>query len=75
VGKQEVVIKSLGSQFKKTKGFSGGAILGDGRIGLILDVKGIVEVYRETVECSDMNIDVMALSSHADAGEMHGDIG
>jgi two-component system, chemotaxis family, sensor kinase CheA len=75
VGKQEVVIKSLGSQFKKTKGFSGGAILGDGRIGLILDVKGIVEVYRETVECSDMNIDVMALSSRADAGEMHGDIG
>ena len=47
VGKQEVVIKSLGSKFKNTKGFSGGAILGDGRVGLILDVKGIFELYHE----------------------------
>ena len=47
VGKQEVVIKSLGSKFKNAKGFSGGAILGDGRVGLILDVKGIFELYHE----------------------------
>lgn len=38
VGKQEVVIKSLGPTFSHVRGISGGAILGDGRVGLILDV-------------------------------------
>jgi two-component system, chemotaxis family, sensor kinase CheA len=40
VGKQEVVIKSLGEMFKDVRGFAGCAILGDGRVGLILDVEG-----------------------------------
>ena len=40
-GKQEVVIKTLGSCFKGVPGVAGGAILGDGRVGLILDVHGI----------------------------------
>lgn len=38
VGKQEVVIKPLGPSFRHLRGISGGAILGDGRVGLILDV-------------------------------------
>jgi two-component system chemotaxis sensor kinase CheA len=41
VGKQEVVIKALGPYFSSVKGVAGGAILGDGRVGLILDVHGI----------------------------------
>lgn len=41
LGQQQVVIKSLGEKFKNVKGISGGAILGDGRVGLILDVSGI----------------------------------
>lgn len=41
VGKQEVVIKSLGQSFKKVVGVAGCAILGDGRVGLIMDVDGI----------------------------------
>jgi two-component system chemotaxis sensor kinase CheA len=41
VGKQEVVIKTLGKCFQSVKGVAGGAILGDGRVGLILDVHGI----------------------------------
>jgi two-component system chemotaxis sensor kinase CheA len=41
VGKQEVVIKSLGETFKGVCGFSGCAVLGDGRVGLILDTDGI----------------------------------
>ena len=44
LGKQEVVIKSLGDAFRDVAGISGGAILGDGRVGLILDVNG---VFRE----------------------------
>jgi two-component system chemotaxis sensor kinase CheA len=41
IGKQEVVIKSLGECFKSIPGIAGGAILGDGRVGLILDVETI----------------------------------
>ncbi len=44
LGKQEVVIKSLGETFASVRGVAGGAILGDGRIGLILDAHGIVEL-------------------------------
>jgi two-component system chemotaxis sensor kinase CheA len=44
IGKAEVVIKSLGSDLKHVKGVSGGAILGDGRIGLILDPEGLFEL-------------------------------
>lgn len=41
VGKQEVVIKSLGPAFREVRGFAGGAILGDGRVGLILDLAAV----------------------------------
>ncbi len=41
VGKQEVVIKSLGPAFRDSKGLAGGAILGDGKVGLILDLASI----------------------------------
>ncbi len=41
LGQQQVVIKSLGSGVGRVRGVSGGAILGDGRVALILDVAGI----------------------------------
>lgn len=41
LGKQEVVIKSLGELLQEVVGVAGGAILGDGRVGLILDVNAI----------------------------------
>ena len=41
LGKQEVVIKSLGETFKAVAGVAGGAILGDGKVGLILEMNGI----------------------------------
>ena len=47
VGRQEVVIKSLGDMFQQLPGISGGAILGDGKIALIIDVKGIISLYEE----------------------------
>jgi two-component system chemotaxis sensor kinase CheA len=40
-GKQEVVIKNLGAAMKDTHDVAGGAILGDGRVGLILDIQAI----------------------------------
>ncbi|MBN1381536.1 MAG: chemotaxis protein CheA [Deltaproteobacteria bacterium] len=44
IGKAEVVIKNLGAGMKHVKGVSGGAILGDGRVGLILDPEGLFEL-------------------------------
>jgi two-component system chemotaxis sensor kinase CheA len=44
LGKQEVVIKTLGGGMANVRGISGGAIMGDGRVGLILDVTGIFEI-------------------------------
>jgi two-component system chemotaxis sensor kinase CheA len=44
IGKQEVVIKSLGETLTNIAGIAGGAILGDGRIGLILDLEGILSM-------------------------------
>lgn len=41
IGKQEIVIKSLGSTFKDVSGLAGCAVLGDGQIGLILDIDGV----------------------------------
>jgi len=44
IGKQEVVIKSLGETMQNITGVAGGAILGDGRVGLILDLEGLYQV-------------------------------
>lgn len=44
IGKNEIVIKSLGEKLKNIKGLAGGAILADGRVGLILDAAGIFEI-------------------------------
>jgi two-component system chemotaxis sensor kinase CheA len=43
IGKQEVVIKSLGGAFSNVTGVAGGSILGDGRVGLILDVEALFD--------------------------------
>ncbi|MEI0548697.1 chemotaxis protein CheA [Brachyspira intermedia] len=41
---QQVVIKSLDSAFSKHAGIAGGTILGDGRIALIIDIQGLVNM-------------------------------
>jgi two-component system chemotaxis sensor kinase CheA len=43
IGKQEVVIKNLGQTFRNQNLLAGAAILGDGRVGLILDVDTLVK--------------------------------
>ncbi len=49
LGKQEVVIKTLGEAFASVRGIAGGAILGDGRVGLILDAAGLVALMDRPV--------------------------
>ena len=44
IGKQEIVIKTLGEAFKRNPLLAGAAILGDGRVGLILDVNSLVHL-------------------------------
>lgn len=48
IGRQEVVIKSLGDMFPQRAGFAGAAILGDGRVGLILDTAALVRLRPTT---------------------------
>lgn len=48
MGQQQVVTKSLGEDMQNAKGISGGAILGDGRVGLILDTSDLITLARET---------------------------
>lgn len=43
LGEQEIVIKSLGRLARCARGVLGGAILGDGRVALILDVARVLE--------------------------------
>ncbi len=47
IGKAEVVVKSLGEGLKNIRGLAGGAILGNGRIGLIIDTEGLFELADE----------------------------
>ncbi len=47
IGKQEVVIKNLGEELK-IKGVAGATVMGDGRVGLILDIHGILDIDLET---------------------------
>jgi two-component system chemotaxis sensor kinase CheA len=44
MGQQQIVIKSLGDSMRGITGISGGAVMPDGRVGLILDVGGVVRL-------------------------------
>jgi len=47
MGQQQVVIKSLESNFKPVDGISGATILGDGTVALIIDIPGLVQLARK----------------------------
>ena len=44
LGQQQVVVKDLGTQFRNLSCLAGSAILGDGRLGLVLDANGVVRL-------------------------------
>ena len=44
LGQQQVVIKSMEQNFRKVEGVAGATILGNGTVGLILDVRGLLEI-------------------------------
>ncbi|TKB61183.1 MAG: chemotaxis protein CheA [Nitrospira sp.] len=47
LGQQQVVIKSMEQNFRKVEGIAGATILGDGTVGFILDVRGLLEIARQ----------------------------
>ena len=49
VGKQQVVVKGLGEHLQGLPGVAGGAILGDGRVGFILDLNTLVQGGRSSL--------------------------
>ena len=42
LAQQQVVIKSLESNYKRVEGISGATILGDGSVSMILDIPGLI---------------------------------
>jgi two-component system chemotaxis sensor kinase CheA len=49
LGEEEVVIKSLGAVLSEISGYLGAAILGDGRIALVLDPNHLLQAPREAM--------------------------
>jgi len=56
LGQQQVVIKSLESNFRKVEGLSGATILGDGTVALILDISGLASLHRKQVMIPDLKV-------------------
>lgn len=48
LGQQQVVIKSLETNYQRVDGVSGATILGDGTVALILDVDGLIDLSTNT---------------------------
>lgn len=46
LGQQQVVIKSLQTNFRRVDGISGATILGDGKVAMILDTAGLIHLSR-----------------------------
>ncbi|MEI8611338.1 chemotaxis protein CheA [Enterovibrio sp. Hal110] len=56
LGQQQVVIKSLESNYTRVNGISGATILGDGSVSLILDVQGLMSGFLSRVGDSKSHI-------------------
>jgi two-component system chemotaxis sensor kinase CheA len=57
LGQQQAVAKALGRGIGKIQGISGGAILGDGRVGLILDTSEIISLAKGIIPTRDAELD------------------
>ncbi len=55
-GQQQVVIKSLETNYRKVETMSGATILGDGTVALIWDVNGMVSVHKKKLNKNLTNV-------------------
>lgn len=47
LSQQQIVIKSLQTNYKQVEGISGATILGDGSVALILDIVGLIDLFQQ----------------------------
>ncbi|MFZ5594255.1 MAG: chemotaxis protein CheA [Pseudomonadota bacterium] len=62
---QQVVIKSLETNFKRVEGVSGATILGDGTVALIMDVSSLIRLSHQTGSFNPRNPTAFANSKAA----------
>jgi len=55
LGPQQVVVKSLETNYRRVEGVSGATILGDGSVALILDVPGLVRFSNRQLPVHSLN--------------------
>ena len=60
LGQQQVVIKSLETNFRHIQGISGATILGDGTVALIIDVPGLIQRYFDDCKRRKMSFTAVA---------------
>lgn len=53
LAQQQIVIKSLKSNFRAVPGLSGATILGDGTVALILDVNSVLALHRRAIPAAE----------------------
>ena len=56
LGQQQIVIKSLKGEMKDIKGISGGAIMPDGTVALILDIGGVIDLTNTKAKANAMEV-------------------
>ncbi len=54
LSQQQIVIKSLESNYQQVQGISGATILGDGSVALILDVAGLIQLFYGRTQISPL---------------------
>ena len=64
LGQQQVVIRNLGECLNGIRGIASGAILGDGRVGLILDVGQVLQVARENQKINERKLCGTSMAFH-----------
>lgn len=55
LAQQQVVIKSLETNYQKVQGISGATILGDGTVAMILDISGLITLSRQKMSSSGLS--------------------
>ena len=55
LAQQQVVIKSLETNYKRVDGISGATILGDGSVAMIIDVPGLISMSTQRIRVDDQH--------------------
>jgi hypothetical protein len=71
IGQQQVVIKRLGKELQFLSGYTGTAILGDGKPVLILELLELLKIYKPDFQSSKPAVVPPASGSTAAASSVH----